>query len=220
MMTTPLIPPSFLFRIAVPCYRYSGRWTKNGNRLTERHVITSFDAELNLGPRYAEFRLGWNEDGLYVHLRTTGKKQSPWCRDSRLDDSDGLALMLDTRNTQSIHRASQFCHRFVFLPQGSGRLLGDPTARLAEIHRAKEHPKPIAPDRLQILSEKRIDGYILQAFIPADTITGFDPDEHPRLGFSYAVTDRELGWQSFSLDPSFPFTSDPSLWGTLVLSDD
>jgi hypothetical protein len=127
--------------------------------------------------------------------------------------------LIDTRNTQSIHRASQFCHRFVFLPQGDGRLLGDPVAQLAEINRAKEQPKPVSPERLKKLSEKRIDGYLMQAFIPADAITGFDPNEHPRLGFSYAVTDREMGWQTFSLDPSFPFLSDPSLWGTLVLSD-
>jgi hypothetical protein len=87
-MTDALIPSSFLFRLAVPCYRYDGKWTKTGNQLTERHVITSFDAELNLGPRFAELRLGWNETGLFVHLRTTGKKQSPWCRGTRLDDSD------------------------------------------------------------------------------------------------------------------------------------
>jgi len=216
-MSDALIPPSFLFRLAVPCYRYEGSWTKSGVKLTEKHVITSFDAELNLGPRFAELRLGWNEEGIYVHLRTTDKKQSPWCRDTRLDDSDGLSLMIDTRNTQTIHRAGRFCHRFIMLPQGSGRLLDQPTITLTEIQRAKEQPKPASDKDLMIKSEKRIDGYILQAFIRAEAITGFDPDEHPRLGFSYAIVDRELGWQTFSLDPSFPITHDPSLWGTLVL---
>lgn len=216
-MSEALIPPSFLFRLAVPCYYFDGKWTASGAKLTERHVITSFDAELNLGPRFAELRLGWNEKGLYIHLRATGKKQAPWCRNTRLEDSDGLSLLIDTRNTQNIHRAGRFCHRFVLLPQGSGRLLKDPTAELMEIQRAKESPKPAPKNSLKIVSEKRIDGYILQAFIGAAAITGFDPAEHPRLGFNYAVIDREIGWQTFSLDPSFPFLSDPSLWGTLVL---
>ena len=127
-MSDALVPPAFLFRLAVPCYYFDGKWTKTGAALDERYVITSFDAELNQGPRFAELRLGWNAAGLYVHLRTTGKKQSPWCRDSRPEESDGLSLLIDTRNMQNIHRAGRFCHRFVLLPQGSGRLMNEPTA--------------------------------------------------------------------------------------------
>lgn len=216
-MSDTLIPPTLLFRLAIPCYHFSGRWTAAGCALDERHVITSFHAELNLGPRFAELRMGWNDAGLYVHLRTTGKAQAPWCRDSRLDDSDGLTLLVDTRNMQDIHRAGRFCHRFVFLPQGSGRLLNEPTVQLVPINRARENPKPAPKGSLHTFSDKRSDGYVLQGFIDADAITGFDPKEHPRLGFSFAVIDRELGWQTFNLGPEFPFMSDPSLWGTLEL---
>jgi hypothetical protein len=217
-MSDALIPPALLFRLAVPCYHYDGQWTNHGATLDERYVITSFDAELNQGPRFAELRVGWNAAGLYVHLRTTGKKQSPWCRDSRPEESDGLSLLIDTRNTQNIHRAGRFCHRFVLLPQGSGKLLNEPTAMLIEINRSRENPKVAPPGSLLIQSEKRIDGYLLNAFIQARAITGFDAEEHPRLGFCYAVVDRELGWQTFSLGPEFPFLSDPSLWGTLELT--
>jgi hypothetical protein len=68
-----------------------------------------------------------------------------------------------------------------------------------------------------VWSERRVDGYLMQGFIPATAMTGYDPAEHPRLGFYYAVTDRELGWQTFSLGAEYPFQSDPSLWGTLEL---
>jgi hypothetical protein len=124
---------------------------------------------------------------------------------------------VDTRDTHNIHRASRFCHRFVFLPQGAGRLLSDPVARLVEIQRARENPRPVPRGSLEVRSEKRIDGYVLQAFVAAEALTGFDPDENPRLGFSYAVTDREKGWQTFAVGPEYPFISDPSLWGTLEL---
>jgi hypothetical protein len=62
-----------------------------------------------------------------------------------------------------------------------------------------------------------VDGYLLRAHIPARAITGFDPSEQPRLGFTYAVTDRELGWQTFTVGSEFPFPSDPTLWGSLEL---
>ncbi len=61
------------------------------------------------------------------------------------------------------------------------------------------------------------NGYQLSAFIPAGALTGFQPEEHPRLGFTYFLFDREFGEQSFSLGSEFPFAADPSLWGTLEL---
>ena len=98
--------------------------------------------------------------------------------------------------------------------------MDEPTAQLVEIHRARENPKPALQGSLKIRSEKRIDGYIVQAFIESAAITGWEPDDQLRLGFSYAIVDRELGWQTFSLGPEFPFVSDPSLWGSLELVND
>ena len=75
------------------------------------------------------------------------------------------------------------------------RISSRPVAGPLEIRRAKAPPNPVHPGQLKVRSEKRVDGYLLEAFIPADALTGFDPAEHPRLGFTYAVTDRELGEQ-------------------------
>jgi len=220
MVENTLIPPTFLFRIANPLLYTEQRWKKQGLELDPKYVLPSYHAELNGGPRFADLRVGWNQDGLAINLRVAGKKQAPWCRESRIDDSDGLSLFIDTRDTQNIHRAGRFCHRFVFCPQGSGRLMDEPTAQLVEIHRARENPKPALQGSLKIRSEKRIDGYIVQAFIESAAITGWEPDDQLRLGFSYAIVDRELGWQTFSLGPEFPFVSDPSLWGSLELVND
>ena len=53
--------------------------------------------------------------------------------------------------------------------------------------------------------------------MPAEALTGFDPQEHPRLGFTYAVMDRELGKQTFNIGAGMPFDEDPGLWATLEL---
>ena len=60
-------------------------------------------------------------------------------------------------------------------------------------------------------------GYILQAFLPADVLTGFDPDQHPRLGIYTVVRDQELGDQYLTVNQDFPFADDPSLWQILEL---
>jgi hypothetical protein len=151
-------------------------------------------------------------------VQVTGKRQLPWCRDSRPDDSDGFNIWIDTRNTKDIHRASRFCHRFAFLPAGGGRRLEEPLATWLPINRAKQHPKLPSSGALQIRSQTQPGGYVLEAHIAASALTGFDPEEHSRLGFTFAVIDREHGWQTFTVGPEFPFVEDPSLWGELELA--
>ena len=53
---------------------------------------------------------------------------------------------------------------------------------------------------------------------PVSALTGYDPEEHRRLGFFYAVRDDELGEQLLTATPEFPFWEDPSLWSVLELS--
>lgn len=215
-MADSLLAPTFLFQFAAPCHYQKKLWSASGVQLGEAHRLPFF-GELEERPQSADVRAAWSEAGLSFTVRVTGKKQAPWCRSTRIDESDGLQVWLDTRDTHNIHRAGRFCHRFVFLPAGAGQKLDQPVAELVPINRARELPKLIAPGTLGVRSEKRIDGYLLEAHIPAAAITGFDPSEHPKLGFSYAVIDREIGWQTFSIGPEFPFQEDPSLWGTLEL---
>jgi hypothetical protein len=155
-----------------------------------------------------------------LQVRVAGKQQNVWCRASRLEESDGLHVWIDTRDTRTIHRASHYCHRFAFLPEGSGDGYRSPTAEWLPINRAKDDPVPVSGDKLKVKSEFRGDGYTLSGLIPSSALTGFDPGEYPRLGFTYAVIDRELGWQTFSVGPELPFAEDPSLWGSLELNSD
>jgi len=95
----------------------------------------------------------------------------------------------------------------------------DPAAQLVGIQRAREIPKYVGTSAIQIRSEKRIDGYLMRAAIPASALTGFDPEEQHDIGFTYAVLDQEFGCQSFTIGSAFPFPSNPSLWGSLQLVD-
>lgn len=211
-----LLPPSFLFRFSAPCRHKHPVWTEKGAHLDESYRLPG-PGELDGGRQFAEIRAAWSEAGLAFAARIEGKRQPPWCRESRPDDSDGLRIWIDTRDTHNIHRAGRFCHQFVFMPAGTGRGLDEPVAEQLLINRAKENAKPVRPGVLAVRREKRVDGYLLEAFIPAAALTGFDVEENPRLGFMYALVDRELGDQTFHCSPEFPYREDPSLWATLEL---
>jgi hypothetical protein len=89
------------------------------------------------------------------------------------------------------------------------------------INRAREQAKPVRPGMLGVRSRiLQGDGYQLDAHISAAALTGFDPAEHPKLGFMSAVVDRELGTQAFATASDFPYQEDPSVWATLELVRD
>jgi hypothetical protein len=216
VMTETLLAPNFLFRYAVPCRYKAELWSAKGTQLDETYTLPYF-GELEGKRKYAELRAAWSEEGLAFALRVEGKSQPPWCRDSRIEDCDGLQVWIDTRNTQNIHRAGRFCHRFGFYPVGIGRGGKEPFAAQMAINRAKESPREMAPGSLRVSSRLNRDGYEMDVALFADALTGFNSVDQPQLGFFYAVLDKELGLQTFSLGREFPFDEDPSLWGTLQL---
>jgi hypothetical protein len=214
-----LLAPTFLFRFAAPCRYAAGLTPSATGLLDERYRLPSL-SELDSRRGFADVRIGWNESGLGAFVRIDGKKQAPWCRDTKIEDSDGLQLWIDTRDTKNVHRAGRFCHRFAVLPLGSGRNLDQPTVSLLAINRARESPREIAQRQIAAHCKRFASGYELEAFFPAESLTGYDPAEHSKLGFTYAVFDRELGTQTFTIGSEFPIAEDPSLWGTLDLVRD
>ena len=243
-VTDPLLPTRFLFCFSVPCRYRDPLWPDDAQPLGEAYRLIGL-GELEERAAWADVRAAWSEAGLAFHVRVQGKRQPPWCRASRPEDSDCLQIWIDTRDVHNVHRAGRFCHRFIFLPGGAAEKKGtgpigrdqpsvgarppgathqldlspfsQPVAEALPINRARELPPPIRPGLLKARCEKRVDGYILEALIPAEALTGFDPTEHPSLGFTYAVIDRELGEQTFGVGSPMPYQEDPSLWATLEL---
>lgn len=215
-MPDSLLPKRFLFRFSLPCLYRKTLWTAAGAGLEVKYRLTSF-AELEGLAAPADVRAAWSESGLAMTVRVRGKKQPPWCRTTRPEESDGLHVWIDTRNVQNVHRASRFCHRFLFMPSGGGSRTDQPVAQWLPINRARQHPRAIPAGSLKVRSEPQDDGYRLDTFLAAEALTGFDPAEHRRLGFTYAVVDRELGEQTLGVGTPMPYQEDPSLWATLEL---
>jgi hypothetical protein len=215
-MPSDLIAPNFLFRFAVPLKQIDAAWP-GCMPLSEQHRLLGFTA-LDDARQFADVRAAWNNQGLLFSVRVNGKKHPPWCRENRLDESDGFHVWIDTRGTQNIHRASRFCHHFAFLPAGGGSRLDAPVAEQVLINRARENANPVRPGVLLVESQKRVDGYTLDCMIPMEAMTGFDAEDYPRVGFFYAVLDREMGEQTLAGSPQMPYKEDPTLWCMLELS--
>lgn len=218
-MTDILLPQRFMFRFAAPCAHRAKLWTKRGAALDASFRLPAL-AELEGRSQFADVRAAWSREGLAFVVIVEPKRMKPWCRHEQPDDSDGLHLWIDTRDVHDVHRATRFCHQLYLLPTGGGAKLGQPLAGSVPIHRAQAGSRVIAVEELELIASFGKNGYRLDAFIPADSLTGFNPEEHPRLGFQYAVKDRELGTQTFAAGAPLPYDEDPSLWATLELVKD
>ncbi|MBI2807409.1 MAG: hypothetical protein HYX68_20700 [Planctomycetes bacterium] len=214
-----LIPHRFLFRIAHPCLYASKMPLPKDDRLLDLpsgHRIDNF-AGMDEQRNFAELSLAWNELGLGLQLEVRGKQQLPVGNLDRPRASDGVSLWLDTRDARTSHRAGRYCHQFHFLATGAGPGFDEPAVIQTKINRALEDA-PMAPrGSIMVKVHSRKAGYILEAFIPAAALNGYDPNEHRRLGFFADVRDDEMGSQLSNLSPEFPFWEDPSLWSTLEL---
>jgi hypothetical protein len=216
-----LVAPRFLFRFTVPVMHREPIWKTGGIELEESYRLLNL-AQLDRDTvdrenSIADVRMAWSAEGLAFNVLVDGKKQPTWCREGRLEDSDGLQVWIDTRATLNIHRASRYCHRYAFLPAGGGRRQDEPLADQLLINRARENARPIRPRELQVASRLAKSGYWLAAFVPAVALGGYDPHQYHQLGFTYAIYDRERGLQTFATGPTFPYDEDPTCWSTLEL---
>lgn len=214
-----LIPHRFLLRVAHPCLYVKPAPLGEDTRLLELSADYRIDnfAAIDGQKNYADVCLAWNEMGIALQVEVRGKQQLPAGNIERPRGSDGVTLWLDTRDARSNHRASRYCHQFHFLATGAGAERDEPGLVQAKINRALEDA-PIAPTgSIPFRVHTKKSGYLLEAFLPASVLNGYDPEEHRRLGFFYAVRDDELGEQLLSVAPEFPYWEDPSLWSVLEL---
>jgi len=214
-----LLPHRFLFRYALPV-RFDRKLPNSGKKLlglSTDFALADF-AALDKTEPFGELRLAWNDQGLGIAVevknkpgRLKGDSHSP-------ETSDGLRVFIDTRNTQNIHRASRYCHQFCLLPTGGGPDGAKPWGVQVPILRAREEAPRANMAEVRLAASVSKTGYVLEAWLPASVLYGYDPEAQPRLGFYYALRDAELGEQFLSVGPEFPFAVDPSLWSTLELT--
>ena len=218
---SPLVPYRFLVRIAHPCpylAELPGNDRPDGRLLSlpESGRLRSY-ADGQDQHLFGDIRMGWNEFGLGITLSVTGKRQPPRGDASRPWTGDGLTLWIDTRDARNSHRASRYCHQFHLLPYSADDSELSATFVQSPINRALQDATQVDPESVLIRSQRTKVGYELQCFLPAAVLTGYDPDQFPRLGIYYHLRDSELGDQFLAVGADFPISDDPTLWESLEL---
>jgi Carbohydrate family 9 binding domain-like len=213
-----LVPPSFLLRLSYPCRQHK-EMPREDDRLLDlppEYRLENFTA-LDGQPGFADVRLAWNDLGLGLQVEVKGKDNAPQGDADRPRASDGVTLWLDTRDARASHRASRYCHQFHLLPTGGGPDHDEPVFAQSTIHRALQDAPLCSPADVAFAAQRKKTGYIVEAFLPAAVLNGYDAEQNPRMGFFIAVRDSELGDHLLSATPEFPYWEDPSLWSVLEL---
>lgn len=213
-----LVPNRFLFRVSHPC-TYVADVPDDDEDLFHLPAACRLDnlADMDDKRNFADVRVAWNEGGLALEVEVKGKQQPLVGDVSKPRVSDGVSLWLDTRDARTSHRASRFCHQFHFLPTGGGEERDEPAVVQEKIHRALTDA-PIAPaGAIAFRCARKATGYRLAVFLPAEVLTGWDPEQNPRMGIFYVVRDSELGDQALSAATDLPYAEDPTLWSVLEL---
>jgi len=215
---TRLMPHRMLLRFELPIHRFDAPPHIDGDLADwdDRYRLPPL-GEIDGASDWGDVYLGWDDDGLYVACRVTGKSQPLRCDPNRFWKGDNLRVMTDMRDTRTIHRASRFCQHFHFLPVGGGRDRRAPVAASAKVNRATQHAPVIAAGQMPVAAAVTPTGYTLEAHIPSDCLAGFDPVDNPRIGLYTMLEDADHGQQYLTVGDQMPWWVDPSLWATGVL---
>ncbi len=213
-----LVPNRFLFDLEFPLrYRASlpvltgdlGDWTDDD--------LLPKLGEMDGSEDFADVWACWNEDGLAIACRVVNKRKALRCNPRSFWTGDNLRLCTDMRDARSNKRATRFCQQFFFLPCGGGSKRRDPVAGVNKFKRARQDAPAIPVGRIKVAARVEAGGYTLEAHIPANCLSGFDPIEHPRIGFYYILEDSDHGRQYLTVGDDLYWYVDPSTWATAVL---
>lgn len=213
------LPRRAFFRFEFPLrHRTAMRITANGADWSAAYILPAL-IELEGTPPIADVYAGWNDGGLQFLFDVPERTSALSCDPKRWWERDGLRLCIDTRDTRDARRQTRFCHFFYVLPTGGGDQGRAPVVGLHRMSHAKETPPPVDTSAIEIAVQVRRRGYSVGVGIPASCLHGWDPQEHPRLGFCYKLKDLQLGQQHFSATDELGWNQDPSTWATGVLVD-
>ena len=219
-MTSALLPQAFWFRVSASCPKVEGV-PRPGSKgallgLPDACALPSL-ASLDGRDVWANVRAGWNAEGLGISIHADGL--GPGALDA--DRPEGFATVtfwIDTRDTRNVSRATRHCHRF------EARLALSPNGKSLSaiveqrpIARATADAPLSSSDLLVSRAVLNKKGWMLELFLPARALNGYDPETNRRLGFAYQVSDHRREDQFLGVGRDFPIGENPSLWATLEL---
>lgn len=220
-MSKPLLPQAFWFQLAFRCPRVGGM-VRTGDEgplldLPDSCRLPAL-AEIDGKTSWVEARTGWNPSGLGIAFRAQGVDKQQLVP-GRPEGFATVVVLIDTRDTRDISRASRHCHRYsTRIELKPGRVL-EPKVVQKPIPRSTGDPPMSRKESVLARAALEPMGWRFELFFQADALHGFDPETNRRLGFAYRVMDLVRDDQFLGVGKEFPIEDNPSLWSTLELVD-
>ncbi|MGH7213661.1 MAG: hypothetical protein ACREIT_02705 [Tepidisphaeraceae bacterium] len=164
--------------------------------------------------------LGWTKEGLYLGLEVFDNdiQGAPakgwwWTRDN-------VEFWLSTRPVPSDQNAYDgFSHQFFFVPidfpasDGIAGVVGQ-WHRPGDALKDSLIPHPDVKEAVRILPDR----YVVEVFMPAASLNGYDPANHPALAFNIHLRNFQHAIDYFWSAPKEVMTQlRPNTWGSLYL---
>ena len=93
---------------------------------------------------FADVWACWNETGLAIACRISGKRRPLQCDPRAFWAGDNLRICTDMRDARTNRRATRYCQQFFFLPTGGGKGGKEPVAGITKIKRARECKRSVS----------------------------------------------------------------------------
>lgn len=152
---------------------------------------------------FSELYMGWSQEQISMIVEVSGRS-----------DEDIVDLFFDTRDLKTKSTITKFCHHFRFTPEREEGYFGH---EMTYFQGDDSHPLAFSKD-LQIEVKSNSRSYQLKIELPSFCLFGYDPEQFPRMGFTYRIGRGSLPAQHFSVsDDEFSVEKNPSLWGTINL---
>lgn len=161
---------------------------------------------------FADAAMGWNEEGIELFFEVDKAFDVSYYPE--IIRGDSVEVFIDTRDVKNSGYNTRFCHHFFFFPEAiEGRQAGELTH-----FRTDDAHEWCNPDDLKVKSDLKHKSYILHCFIPKACMTGYDPDQFNRIGFTYRINRPRYESQHFSVvTTDYKLEQQPSLWSTVRL---
>lgn len=203
----PSLSPVQFFGVAADCLFSTKKLAKPTPLFLLPSTTDLLDEEA-----FASIYAAWNFEKLSFHFEIHTPFQKLNEGDFRKGDS--VELFIDTRDLKSKGIISRFCHHFVFYPTQIQGFYGREITRF----RGEDGHRLCHPEDLLIAPDLSKRSYSISVEIPASCLTGYDPIQSPRLGFTYRINRAEGPPQHFAASSEeYVLELHPAVWGTLKL---
>lgn len=161
---------------------------------------------------FAEVSMGWRKSGLAFYFKVNHPVEQSFYPD--VSRGDSVEVFIDTRDVKTSGYNTRFCHHFFFLPEPlDGVQAGEITH-----FRTEDRHDLCEPKLLKVKAKSKSKGYELQAWIPGECLTGYDPGQFQRMGFTYRINRNYWASQHFSVtSEDYRLEEQPSLWSQMRL---